>query len=60
MLHSGFNLYWSSGTDNKKDMEVSIAVRKDIINWILINDQSDLVSHPYCLALDIKELEPLI
>ena len=30
LAHAGFNLYWPSGTDNRKDMRVLIAVRKDI------------------------------
>ena len=56
--HSGFNLYWSSGTDNRKNMRVLTAVRKDILNRVLIENRTDLVSHPYCLVLDIKELHP--
>ena len=54
--HSGFNLYWPSGTDNRKNMQVLTAVRKDILNIVLIENRSDLVNHPYCLVLDIKEL----
>ena len=36
--HSGFNLYWPSGTDNRKDMRVLTAVRKDILNKVIINN----------------------
>ena len=57
--HSGFNLYWPSGTDNQKDMRVLMAIRKDILNKVLIENRTDLVSHPYCSVLDIKELHPL-
>ncbi len=56
ITHSGFNLYWPSGTDSRKDMRVLAAVRKDILNRIVIDNRTDLVSHPYCLVLDIKEL----
>ena len=56
--HSGFNLYWPSGTDSRKDMRVLTAVRKDIISRVIIENQTDLISHPYCMALDIKELHP--
>lgn len=54
--HSGFNLYWLSETDNQKDMQVLTAVRKNILNKVLIENQTDLVSHPYCFVLDIEEL----
>ena len=57
--HSGFNLYWPSGTDNRKNMRVLTAVRKDILNSIIIDNRTDLVSHPYCSVLDIKELHPV-
>ena len=54
--HFGFNLYWPSGTDNRKDIRVLTTVRKNILNRVIINNQTDLVSHPYCSVLDIKEL----
>lgn len=56
--HLGFNLYWPSGTDSRKDMRVLTAVRKDIVSQIIIENRTDLVSHPYCMVLDIKELHP--
>ena len=37
-------------------MQVLIAVRKDILNKVIIENRTDLVSHPYCIVLDIKEL----
>lgn len=36
--HSGFNLYWPSGTDNRKDMRVLTAVKKDIISTVVIEN----------------------
>ena len=57
--HSGFNLYWPSGMDNCKDMRVLTTVRKDILYRVIINNRTDLASHPYCSVLDIKELHPL-
>ena len=35
-----------------------MVVRKDIANNVILDNRSDLVSHPYCLVLDIKELYP--
>ena len=57
--HSGFNLYWPSGTGNRKDMRVLIAVRKDILNKVVIENRTDLVSHPYCIVVDIREPHPV-
>ena len=57
LAHTGFNLYWPSGTDNRKDMRVLIAVRKDILNRVVIENRTDLISHLYCICLDIKELD---
>ena len=53
--HSGFKLYWPSGTDKRRDMRVLTAVRKNIVNQVTIENRSDLASHPYCLILDLKE-----
>ncbi len=57
--HSGFNLYWPSGTDSQKDMRVLTAVRKNILNRVLIENRTDLINHPYCSVLDFKELHPI-
>ena len=59
ILHFGFNLYWPSGTDNRKVMRVLTAVRKDILHKVTVENRTDLVSHPYCIVLDIRELNPV-
>ncbi len=56
LAHVGFNLYSPSRTDNRKDMRVLIAVRKDILNKVIVKNRTNLVSHPYCIVLDIREL----
>lgn len=53
-----YNLYWPSGTNNHKNMQVSIVVRKDILHRVSIDNQINLASHPYCSVRDIKELYP--
>lgn len=55
-MHSGFYLYWPSGNEERKDIRVLTAVRKDIVNKIIFENRTDLASHPYCIVLDIKEL----
>lgn len=57
LSHAGFNLYWPAGTTNRKDKRVLIADRKDILSWVVFEHRTDLVSHPYCMVLDIKELQ---
>lgn len=37
--HSGFNLYWPSGTDNRNDMQVLMAVKKDILSKVVIENR---------------------
>ena len=58
LAYVGFNFYWLSGTDNQRDMQVLIAVKKDILNKVIIVNQMDTIKHPYCLYLDIKEFDP--
>lgn len=57
--HYGFNLSWPSETDNRKHMRVLTAVRKDILDKVIIENRTDLVNHPYCSVLNIKELHPI-
>ena len=54
--HSGFNLYWPMAGENRRDIRVLTAVRKEIVNNVVLDNRSDLANHPYCLVLDIKEL----
>lgn len=39
-------------------MQVSTTVRKDIVSKIIIENRTNLVSHPYCMVIDIKKLHP--
>ena len=39
-------------------MRILISVQKDILNKIIIENQTDLVSHPYYIVLDIRECNP--
>ena len=44
--------------ENRKDIRVFMAVRKEIANNMVLDNWSDLTNHLYCLILDIKELYP--
>lgn len=37
-------------------MQVLVAVRKNIFNKVIIDNQTDLVSYLYCLVLNIQKL----
>ena len=39
-------------------MQVLTTVRKDILNEVIIDNWTDLISHLYCPVFDIKELHP--
>lgn len=55
ILHSDFHLYSLTRIDNRKDMRVLIVVIKDILNNVIIENQTDLISQLYCIILDIIE-----
>ena len=39
-------------------MRVLLAVKKEILDRVIINNRADLISNSYCLYLDIKEVDP--
>ena len=52
--HPGYHLRWPyKGKDSEK--RVLIAIKKDLTN-ILVENRTDLVNHPYIIAIDIWEL----
>ena len=55
LAHTGFNLYWPVGAHDCKDNRVLIAVRKDLLNKIIVENRTDLLSHSYGMVLDITE-----
>lgn len=57
LAHTGFNLYWPAGANDCKENRVFIAVRKNLLNKTIMENWTDLVSHLYCMVLDITEGE---
>jgi hypothetical protein len=51
--HPGYLLYWPGG--EKQDQRVLMAIRKDLIRAVRIENRTDLVDHPYLQAVDIWE-----
>ena len=53
--HPGYNFRWPE-KGIKRDKRVLIAIKKEILTNIVIENRSDLVNHPYFLVLDIWDL----
>jgi hypothetical protein len=49
--HPGYLLYWPEG--EKQDQRVLIAIRKDLIGAVRIENRTDLVDYSYLQTLDI-------
>lgn len=55
ITHSAFNFYWPGGI--RFDARVLTAVKKELVNKIMVENKTDLVDHPYFLALDIRDMD---
>src|SRR5271154_29236 len=53
--HPGYSLYWPEEGE-KREKRVAIAVRRELSSQLIIEARTDLLDHPYALALDIWEL----
>jgi ribonuclease HI len=53
--HGGYLLYWPEKGD-RKDARVNIAVRRDLLDKIVVETRGDLLDHPYIMAVDIWDL----
>src|SRR5271156_5828740 len=54
--HPGYTLYWPEAGEHK-NKRVTIAVRRDLITQLIIEARTDLIDHPYALAIDIWDLQ---
>lgn len=55
--HPGYEIRWPEKGKNS-EKRVLIAVKKDLLNKIITESRSDLINHPYFLAIDVWELHP--
>lgn len=55
LAHSELNLYWPARTYDRKDNRVFITIRKDLLNTIVIKNQTDFITHSYSIVVDITE-----
>jgi hypothetical protein len=55
VTHGGYVILWpETGPKDKK--RVMIAIQKDLLNRLIIEPKTDLINHPYALALDIWDI----
>ena len=57
LAHAGFNLYWLAEPYDYKDNHIFVIVRKDLLIKTIVENQTNLVSHPYSMVLDITKGE---
>jgi hypothetical protein len=53
--HPGYTLFWPEA-GVLQDKRVTIAVRRDLMAQLIVEARTDLIDHPYALALDIWDL----
>ncbi len=54
LSHSIFNLYWPQR--DRTAIRIMTAVRRDLVNKIIVEHKTDLVNHPYFMLLEIRDL----
>lgn len=52
--HSIFNFYWPGR--KRTEARVLMIVKKELMDKIIVENQMDLINHPYFLTLDIQEI----
>ncbi len=55
IYHSGFNLYWPKG--ERKNIRVMTAVKKDLVDKVVVDHKTDLIDHPYFMLLEVREID---
>lgn len=51
ITYSAFNLYWPRKL--KTNARVFMAVKKKLVDKIIVENKTDLIDHPYFLVFDI-------
>jgi ribonuclease HI len=53
--HGGYQIYWPEA-GAQENRRVAVAIRRDIFNQAVVEARTDLIDHPYIMAVDIWEL----
>ena len=54
LSYSAFNLYWPQG--DRTAMRVMIAMRRNLVDKIVVEYKTDLINHFYFMFLEIQDL----
>lgn len=53
--HGGYQIYWpQAGT--QRNRRVAVAIRRNLHNQLVVEARTDLIDHPYIMAVDIWDL----
>ena len=58
LVHAAFSQYWPEVS--RIEARVMTAIRKDILNRVVMDNRTDLIAHSYFLAIDVREINPRI
>src|ERR1700709_2943609 len=53
--HGGYQIYWPEAGAHR-NRRVAVAIRRDLFDRTTVEARTDLINHPYLMALDIWEL----
>ena len=53
--HGGYQIYWPEA-GSPRDRRVAVAIRRDLVNKMIVEARTDLLDHPYLMAIDVWEL----
>ena len=53
--HGGYQIYWPEA-GSPRDRRVAVAIRRDLVNKMFVEARTDLLDHPYLMAIDVWEL----
>ena len=58
LIHAIFSQYWSE--DSRIEARVMIAIRKNILNRMMMNNRTDLIAHSYFLTINVRKINSRI
>ncbi|ODM20319.1 hypothetical protein SI65_03372 [Aspergillus cristatus] len=53
--HGGYQIYWPEA-GSLRDRRVAVAIQWDLVNKVIVEARTDLLDHPYFMAMDVWEL----
>ena len=53
--HGGYQMYWPEA-GSLRDRRVAIAIRRDLVDKVIVEARTDILDHPYFMIVDVWEL----